>query len=206
MFGSLLAMLMPLVTAGLSLGTAVGAIGLLSHVIQMASFTNELALLIGLGVGVDYALFIVTRYRQGLLRGLSGEEAVVESLDTSGRAVLFAGLIVCIAMLGMFTLGVSFLYGVAVGTSIAVAFTVIASLTLLPAMLGFFGTSVLRRSERRALKEGSLRTSDESAGWARWAGWMQQRPAVFAAVAAGVLVLLRDSVPFYAPGLGRRRL
>ncbi len=199
-FGSLLAMLMPLVTAGLSLGTAVGAIGLLSHVIQMASFTNELALLIGLGVGVDYALFIVTRYRQGLLRGLSGEEAVVESLDTSGRAVLFAGLIVCIAMLGMFTLGVSFLYGVAVGTSIAVAFTVIASLTLLPAMLGFFGTRVLRRSERRALKEGSLRTSDESAGWARWAGWMQQRPAVFAAVAAALLVLL--AIPFLSMRLG----
>ncbi len=78
------------------------SIGLLSHVIQMASFLDELALLIGLGVGVDYALFIVTRYRQGLLRGLSREEAVVESLDTSGRAVLFAGVIVCIAMLGMF--------------------------------------------------------------------------------------------------------
>ena len=199
-FGSVLAMLLPLVTAGLSLGTAVGAIGLLSHVLQMASFTNELALLIGLGVGVDYALFIVTRYRQGLLRGLSGEDAVVESLDTSGRAVLFAGLIVCIAMLGMFTLGVSFLYGVAVGTSIAVAFTVIASLTLLPAMLGFLGTRVLRRSERRALKAGSLRTSDESPGWARWAGWIQQRPAVFAAVATAVLVLL--AIPFLSMRLG----
>ena len=113
-FGSLLAMALPLVTAGLSLGTAVAVIGLLSHVIQMASFSNELSLLIGLGVGVDYALFIVTRYRQGLLRGLSGEEAVVEAIDTSGRAVLFAGMIVCIAMLGMFALGVSFLYGVAV--------------------------------------------------------------------------------------------
>jgi len=199
-FGSVLAMLLPLVTAGLSLGTAVGAIGLLSHVLQMASFTNELALLIGLGVGVDYALFIVTRYRQGLLRGLSGEDAVVESVDTSGRAVLFAGMIVCIAMLGMFALGVSFLYGVAVGTSIAVAFTVIASLTLLPALLGFLGTRVLRRSERRALREGSLRTSDESAGWVRWVGWMQQRPAVFAAVSAGILVLL--AIPFLSMRLG----
>jgi putative drug exporter of the RND superfamily len=199
-FGSLLAMALPLVTAGLSLGTGVAAIGLLSHVIQMASFTNELALLIGLGVGVDYALFIVTRYRQGLLRGLSGEEAVVEALDTSGRAVLFAGMIVCIAMLGMFALGVSFLYGVAVGTSIAVAFTVVAALTLLPALLGFFGTRVLRRRERRALGEGKLRTSDESAGWARWAGWMEKRPAVFAAVAAAVLVLL--AIPFLSMRLG----
>ena len=200
MFGSLLATALPLVTAGLSLGTGVAVIGLLSHVIQMASFSNELSLLIGLGVGVDYALFIVTRYRQGLLRGLSGEEAVVEAIDTSGRAVLFAGMIVCIAMLGMFALGVSFLYGVAIAASIAVAFTVIAALTLLPALLGFFGTRVLRRRERRELAEGRLRTSDESAGWARWAGWMQQRPAVFAAVAAGVLVLL--AIPFLSMRLG----
>ena len=138
-FGSFLAMTLPLLTAGVSLGTGIAVIGLLSHAINMASFANELALLIGLGVGVDYALFIVTRYRQGLLRGLHREDAVVESLDTSGRAVLFAGVIVCIAMLGMFALGVSFLYGVAVAASVAVAFTVLAALTLLPALLGIFG-------------------------------------------------------------------
>ncbi len=199
-FGSLLATLLPLVVAGLSLGTGVGVIGLLSHVFDMASFSGELALLIGLGVGVDYALFIVTRYKQGVLRGLTAEEAVVESLDTSGRAVLFAGMIVCIAMLGMFALGVSFLYGVAVAAAIAVLFTVIAALTLLPAMLGFFGRLVLRRRERRELREGRLRTSDESAGWARWAGWMQKRPAVFAAVAIGVLVII--TIPFFSMRLG----
>ena len=93
----------------------------------MASFSSELALLIGLGVGVDYALFIVTRYRQGLLRGCHARRRSVESLDTSGRAVLFAGMIVCIAMLGMFALGVSFLYGVAVAAAVAVAFTVLAA-------------------------------------------------------------------------------
>ena len=81
---------------------------------------------------------------------------MVEAMDTSGRAVLFAGVIVCIAMLGMFALGVSFLYGVGVAAAIAVAFTVIASMTLLPAMLGFFGRFVLRRRERRALREGRL--------------------------------------------------
>ena len=90
-FGSLLATLLPLLTAGVSLGVGIGVVGLLSHLIDMASFSNELALLIGLGVGIDYALFIVTRYKQGILRGLSGEQAVTESLDTSGRAVLFAG-------------------------------------------------------------------------------------------------------------------
>ena len=199
-FGSLAAMALPLLSAAFALGTGVAVIGLLSHLIQMASFSNELSLLIGLGVGVDYALFIVTRYRQGLMRGLSGEDAVVEAVDTSGRAVLFAGMIVCIAMLGMFALGVSFLYGVAVAASIAVALTVVAAETLLPALLGFFGTRVLRRRERRALAAGKLRTSDESAGWARWAGVMQKRPAVFAAAAAGVLVLL--AIPFLSMRLG----
>ena len=199
-FGSLLAAALPLLSAAFALGTAVAVIGLLSHVIQMASFSNELSLLIGLGVGVDYALFIVTRHSQGLLRGLSGEDAVVEAVDTSGRAVLFAGMIVCIAMLGMFALGVSFLYGVAVAASIAVALTVVAAETLLPALLGFFGTRVLRRRDRRALAAAQLRTSDESKGWARWAGLMQQRPALFASVATAILVLL--AIPFLSMRLG----
>jgi RND superfamily putative drug exporter len=199
-FGSLLATLLPLVVAGLSLGTGVGVVGLLSHVFDLASFSSELALLIGLGVGVDYALFIVTRYKQGVLRGLMPEQAVVESLDTSGRAVLFAGVIVCIAMLGMFALGVSFLYGVAVAAAIAVAFTVLAALTLLPALLGFFGRFVLRRRERRALRDGRLRTTDESAGWAKWAGRMEKRPAAFAAVAIGVMVII--AIPFFSMRLG----
>jgi RND superfamily putative drug exporter len=199
-FGSLLATLLPLLTAGLSLGVGIGVVGLLSNVFSMASFSSELALLIGLGVGVDYALFIVTRYKQGILRGLSAEQAVTESLDTSGRAVLFAGLIVCIAMLGMFALGVSFLYGVAVAAAIAVAFTVLSALTLLPALLGFFGRLVLRRRERRALSEGRLRTSDESAAWSRWTGWMQKRPAVFAIGAAALLVIL--AIPFLSIRLG----
>jgi RND superfamily putative drug exporter len=199
-FGSFLAMLLPLLTAGVSLGAGIAIIGLLSHAINMASFSNQLALLIGLGVGVDYALFIVTRYRQGLQRGLTGEQAVVESLDTSGRAVLFAGIIVCIAMLGMFALGVSFLYGVAIAAAIAVSFTVVASLTLLPALLGFFGRFVLGRRQRRAVREGTLRTTDESPAWVRWTGWMQRRPAAFAVVAAGVMVII--AIPFFSMRLG----
>jgi RND superfamily putative drug exporter len=199
-FGSVLAMLLPLVTAAISLGTATAVIGLMTHVLNMASFSTELALLIGLGVGIDYALFIVTRYRQGLLRGLSREQAVVESLDTSGRAVLFAGVIVCIAMLGMFALGVSFLYGVAVAAAIAVAFTVLTALTLLPAMLGFVGGLVPRRRERRALREGSLSVTDESPAWARWTAAMTKRPAAFAAVSGLVMILL--AIPFFSMRLG----
>ena len=200
-FGSLLATLLPLLTAGLSLGVGIGVVGLLSNVFSMASFSSELALLIGLGVGVDYALFIVTRYKQGILRGLSAEQAVAESLDTSGRAVLFAGLIVCIAMLGMFALGVSFLYGVAVAAAIAVAFTVLSALTLLPALLGFFGRLVLRRRERRALQRGRACAPPTSRPrWARWTGWMQKRPAVFAAGATALLLIL--AIPFLSMRLG----
>ncbi len=199
-FGSLLAMALPLLTAAVSLGTGVAVIGLLSHVINMASFSNELAVLIGLGVGVDYALFIVTRYRQGRLRGLSSEDATVQALDTSGRAVLFAGMIVCIAMLGMFALGVSFLYGVAVAASVVVAFTVLAALTLLPALLGIFGRLVLRRRERRRIKEAAFTTTDESPRWATWTGWMQRRPALFAGIAAAVMVVI--AIPFFSMRLG----
>jgi RND superfamily putative drug exporter len=199
-FGSLLATLLPLLTAALSLGTGIAVIGLISHVIDMADFSSQLSLLIGLGVGVDYALFILTRYRQGLLRGLSSEEATIESVDTSGRAVMFAGIVVCIAMLGMFALGVSFLYGVAIAASIAVSFTVVAALTLLPALLGFFGPRALRRRERRAIREGQFATSDESPAWARWTGWMANRPAVFAAAAAGVMILI--AIPFLSMRLG----
>ncbi len=199
-FGSFIAMLLPLITAGLSLGSGISVVGLLSHVIDIATFSNELAVLIGLGVGVDYALFIVTRYKQALSRGETREAAVVEAIDTSGRAVLFAGMIVCIAMLGMFALGVSFLYGVAIAAAVTVAFTVLAALTLLPAMLGILGGLVPRRRERRALKSGQLSTAVESPIWVRWTGVMSKRPAVFAGLAALVMIII--AIPFFSMRLG----
>jgi RND superfamily putative drug exporter len=199
-FGSFVAMLLPLVTAGVSLGCAIAVVGLVSHLMNIATFSNELALLIGLGVGVDYALFIVTRYRQAMLRGASREDAVVEAIDTSGRAVLFAGMIVVIAMLGMFVLGVSFLYGVAVAAAVTVAFTVIAALTLLPAMLAVSRKMVLRRKERRAIREGAVTVNDESPLWARWTAIMNRRPAAFALVAALVMIII--AVPFFGMRLG----
>jgi RND superfamily putative drug exporter len=199
-FGSLLAMVLPLLTAAVSLGSGIAVIGLLSHATEVASFSSELAALIGLGVGVDYALFIVTRYRQARLRGLGSEEATIEAVDTSGRAVLFAGAIVVIAMLGMLLLRVSFLYGVAFASAIAVAFTVVAAETLLPALLGFFGSGVLRRSERKAVREGRHATSDESRAWAKWATWMARRPRTFLIAGATVLVVL--AIPFFSMRLG----
>jgi len=199
-FGSFLAALLPLVTAGVALGSAIALISLFSHVMNVASFSSQLSLLIGLGVGVDYALFIVTRYRLGLQRGKAKEQAIIDAVDTSGRAVMFAGITVCIALLGMFALGVSFLYGVAIAASVAVLATVIASLTLLPALLGFMGTRVLGRKARRRLAGGELTTSDESAGWARWAGILRARPAFIAGAAA--LLMLALAIPFFSMRLG----
>jgi putative drug exporter of the RND superfamily len=199
-FGSFAAMMLPLITAGVSLGAGTAVVGLLSHAMNIATFSTELSLLIGLGVGVDYALFIVTRYKQAVMRGESRENAVVEAIDTSGRAVLFAGLIVCIAMLGMFALGVSFLYGVAIAAAVTVAFTVIAALTLLPAMLAILGRWIPRRRERRALKEGRLNTRVESPAWVRWTDAMSKRPAVFATVAAAIMIII--AIPFFSMRLG----
>jgi RND superfamily putative drug exporter len=199
-FGSLLAATLPLLTAGIALGSSTAMISLVSHVLNMPSFSSELSLLIGLGVGVDYALFIVTRFRQGLQRGKSKELAIVDALDTSGRAVMFAGITVCIALLGMFALGVSFLYGVAIAASIAVLFTVIAALTLLPALLGFFGTRVLGRKARRNLAAGQLTTNDESPGWGRWARTIRARPALIAGIAAVLMIAL--AIPFFSMRLG----
>ena len=156
-FGSVFAALLPILSALFALGTAIGVIGLLSHVLGMPSISPELMLLIGLGVGVDYALFIVTRHRQGLVAGRDVESSIVNAVNTSGRAVLFAGIIVCIALLGMFALGVSFLYGLAVAAAIGVALTMVAALTLLPAMLGFIGPKVMSRKQKRNLAENGPR-------------------------------------------------
>jgi RND superfamily putative drug exporter len=200
-FGSALAATTPLITTGVALGVGTAVIGLLSHVINMASFSSQLSLLIGLGVGVDYALFIVTRMRQGIERGKEVPDAIVDAIDTSGRAVMFAGITVCIALLGMFALGVSFLYGVAIAASITVAFTVLAALTFLPALLGFMGPRVLSRRQRRRLAAQGPRAEITSGGfWARWSDAISARPAVFATVAALLIAVI--AIPFFSMRIG----
>ncbi len=142
---------LPLLCAGFALLSCFGLVALLSHVMTVADWTPNLAALMVIGVGVDYALFIVTRHRRNLQRGMSVEDSIVSALNTSGRAVLFAGVTVCIAILGLCALGVSFLYGVAFGTSLGVALTMVAAITLLPALLSLLGRRALPRSQREAL-------------------------------------------------------
>jgi RND superfamily putative drug exporter len=139
MFGTFLAMGMPIVTALVAVGTTESLITLSTHVFTTAQFATFLAAMIGLGVGIDYALFMVTRFRQGLRRGLEVHESVITAMDTAGRAVMFAGITVMIALLGLFLVGIAFLNGPAIASSLAVLLTMLASLTLLPALLTIAG-------------------------------------------------------------------
>jgi len=186
-FGSLLAMSLPILTALFGLGTSMGLIAALTHALPTPDFASELALLIGLGVGVDYALFVVTRYRDALRRN-NGEvdAAVVEAMNTAGRAVAFAGITVVIAVLGLFFVGVRLFDGVALATSLTVLLVLAASLTLLPALLSLAG----RRIGGRA--------STNSTVWRRFIGAIQRRPLAAAVLATSFLLLLA------APALGLR--
>jgi RND superfamily putative drug exporter len=188
-FGALFAAFLPLITALVAIGIGYSLTGILSHVLSVASFATILGVLIGLGVGVDYALFIVTRHRNALKSGLSVEEATVTALNTAGRAVFFAGLTVCIALLGQFALGLSFLYGIAVCASLTVLLTMLASLTLLPALLGIMGMKVLSRRERRKLQSAGPESQHLSGFWYRWAKMIERRP-VWPAVFAATMILI----------------
>ena len=141
-FGSVLAMGLPIGTALFGLGIATALVSLGSNVIDIPDFTTAMVAMIGLGVGIDYALFIVTRYREGLQLGLDVEDSVAESMDTSGRAVLFAGITVIISLMGLFLMGLSFVQGIALAASLGVLMMMLGSLTLLPALLGWIGTRI----------------------------------------------------------------
>ena len=136
-FGSVLAMGLPIGVALFGVGIGAGIITLLSNVMAVPDFAVTLGAMIGIGVGIDYALFIVTRYREGLKAGLDPEQATSAAIDTAGRAVVFAGFTVVISLLGMFIMGLAFINGLATGAAVTVLVTMIASITLLPALLGF---------------------------------------------------------------------
>jgi RND superfamily putative drug exporter len=192
--GALLAALMPLLTAGLALAIATSLIGLLTHAMNVPSVSMDLAVLIGLGVGVDYGLFIISRHRSGVKAGLSYEAAAMQAVNTSGRTVLFAGITVCIALLGQFALGVSFLHGLSIASAIAVALTMATSLTFLPAMLGFLGPKVLSRRERAGLTAHGPVAGETTGFWLRWATFVQARKGLVAIAALAIMVLIAGPI------------
>ncbi|MET9145119.1 MMPL family transporter [Streptomyces sp. NPDC004042] len=189
-FGSPAASLLPIATALVSVGTAHAAIGLLGHAMTVADFAPMLGMLIGLGVGIDYALFIVTRHRRGLKRGLGVTEAATNAVATTGRAVVFAGATVCIALLGMLILRLGFLNGVALAAASTVVLTVAASVTLLPALLSFIGPRALSRRERRRLAEHGPQPELPTGFAARWSAFVERRPKLLGALALAVVTVL----------------
>ena len=200
-FGSVYAMTVPLITALMALGVGISTIGLVSHGISISTFSPILGALIGLGVGVDYALFIVTRYRTGLIGGLNPEEAAVKALNTAGRAVLFAGSTVCVALLGLLTVGISFLDGVGIAAAIVVAVTVIAAETLMPALLGIYKMRVVSKKLRNKIKkDGPINESEINGIWAKNAQFVQNHSVAVATFATLIMLIL--AIPFLYLRLG----
>jgi RND superfamily putative drug exporter len=208
-FGSLLAMGLPVLTAVLGIGAGLSLIALLGHVFPAPSFSPIVASMIGLGVGVDYALFIVTRFREALHHGEDPETAAVTAMSTAGRTVVIAGTTVIIGMLGLLVLRQSLLNGVATAAAATVAMVLLGSLTLLPALLGFTGTRLAKPSRLRLPRWLGGRPATGTASQAarqparpsaaeRWAAMIQRRPVVAALLSGGLLLLLA------APALGMK--
>ncbi|MDQ6796411.1 MAG: MMPL family transporter, partial [Actinomycetota bacterium] len=189
-FGSLLAMGLPIVTAlfGLGIGATFG--GIASRYIETPEWAAIVASMIGIGVGIDYSLFIITRYRQSLAGGLSPREANITAMGTAGRAVLFAGGTVVISLLGMLTMGLSYLNGVVSSSVLAVLTMLAASLTLLPAILGFVGTNI---DKLRVPFTGRESHQGDRAFFYRWSRVVQRRP--WSAFLGAALVLLIITLP-----------
>src|SRR5215216_3166971 len=196
-FGSLLAMGLPIVTALFGIGCGFAIIGIITRFLAVPEFTGPVAAMIGIGVGIDYALIIVTRYRQGLHDGQEPREANLRALDTSGRAVVFAGLTVVISLLGIFLMNLDFMRSVAVAAISAVAMTMLAALTLLPALLGFTGRNI----DRFGLPHRGQAESDGTRSfWYRWSRLIQARPWPALIVSTAILIVL--ALPLFAMRLG----
>ena len=196
-FGSLVATMVPIIVAVFALAVGSALVGIASNSIMMADFAPILASLIGLGVGIDYALFIVTRFRRAIHEGKSVQESIRIAMTTSGRSVLFAGIIVCISMLGLFTVGLSFLSGVGVASAISVIISMIASITLLPALLSVIGKNI----DRLKIPFKKLHSEEEGGkGWKKWAERIQAHPVRWAI--SSTLVLLFICLPVTQIRLG----
>jgi len=192
---------LPLISALVAIGVGTSIVNILTHAIAIASWVPLVAVIVALGVGVDYALFVVSRHRSGLLAGQTPEDAAVTALNTSGRAVLLAGVTVCAALLGLLVLPDPSLRGVAVTISLVVVLTMVASLTLLPAMLGFLGLRVLRRAERNLLARDGRQVEQTGAFWRRWAEGLGRRPLISGILALAVIVILAIPVLSFRTGI-----
>jgi RND superfamily putative drug exporter len=193
-FGSVVAMGLPIITALFGLAIGVALLELVTHLLVVPTFAPEMAAMIGIGVGIDYALFIVARYRQGIFEGREPRDAVVTSLMTSGRSILFAGGTVVISLFGLFLIGQPYMIGLATACIAAVLMVLIAALTLLPALLGFAGNAIDKLHLPGLLQSGG--PPPPSGFWHRWSRFIQRRAWVTATVA--VLALLLLALPLFS--------
>ncbi len=190
-FGSVVAMGLPILTALLGLIPGFMIIGIFSAFVNMASFTPQFASMIGIGVGIDYALLISTRFREGSASGLSLEDAVARAMATAGKAVLFAGAIVVISLLGLWASGIPFLGWVSTAAAVLVAALVVVALMVLPAILGLFGRHIDRLSVPFVSKSG---TSTEPGAGARWSRMVRRSPVLFLVLSLAVLLTLASPI------------
>ena len=193
-FGSVVAMGLPIITALFGLGIGVALLGLVTHFLVVPNFSPEMAAMIGIGVGIDYALFIVTRYRQGIFEGRDPRGAVVMSLMTSGRSVLLAGGTVVVSLFGLFLIGQPYMIGLASACIVAVLMVLVSALTLLPALLGFSGNAIDKLHLPGLLQSGG--PPPPNGFWHRWSRFIQRRAWVTGILA--VLVLLLLAVPLFS--------
>ncbi|ABS04134.1 MMPL family transporter [Kineococcus radiotolerans] len=201
-FRSLWGGLLPIITGVMGVGTSLLSILLLSNVMTLSANVITMGSLVGLGVGIDYALFIVNRYRNALMAGKSVQDAIAEAVNTSGRAVVFAGATVVIALLGVFIVQIDLLTAMARGAAVAVVMSVLAAITFLPGMLSLLGLRVLSKRQRRQLATTGPTTPDttERGAARRWAGLVQRNPIRLAVL--GLLVMVALAAPAVSLRLG----
>jgi RND superfamily putative drug exporter len=200
-FGSIIAMGVPIGLALVGLATSFGLITLIASVIDVSSVAPTIAAMIGLGVGIDYALFIVTRHRENLRLGLSVEEAAGRAIATSGAAVLFAGITVVIAICGLAIAGIPMVTTMGLMAGLTVAVMVALALTLLPALLGFAGMRIVgRRARARAAAVAPAGHVTRETTWHRWGRQVSAHPWRWLAVAVTICGLL--TAPLFGMRLG----
>lgn len=198
-FGSVLAMGLPIVTALLGLGIGLSGVGIMSAFVDLSSSAPTLAVMIGLAVGIDYALFVVTRHRQNLAHGLDVEEAAARANATAGGAVVFAGVTVMIAIAGLSVVGIPFLTVMGLAAAATVAVAVLVAITLLPALLGFVGHNI-DRFRVPGIRNRTGGTDEGETFGHRWAAKVTRKPLV--GLVAGVLVMGVLALPVTSMRLG----
>lgn len=202
-FGSLFAMLITLASALAALSIGLAFISIVATSITIGTAGPIVAAMIGLGVGIDYALLIMTRHREGLAKGLTVNASIERAMTTAGRSVLVAGVTVIIAILSLYAIGIPFVSSLGLASAIVVTTTMLVAVTLLPALLAIFGRNIDRFRVRTIHLADQTRTEDSQsvrAGWRSWAGGIQRHPWI--AILLGVFLLSALALPFSSLRLG----